>query len=117
MPKHRLRREIIATVVVNDMVNKAGTSFDHRMLEESGASVPDITRAHIAARDVFAHATSCGRRWRRSTARSSPDVQLDLWLRLRQLVERGVLWLLRHRRPPLDLEADGRGLRARRRSC
>ena len=53
MPKHRLRREIVATVVVNDMVNKAGTSFDHRMLEESGASVPDITRAHIAARDVF----------------------------------------------------------------
>ena len=104
MPKHRLKREIIATVVVNDMVNKAGTSFDHRMLEESGASVPDITRAHIAARDVFAMREL----WSAVEAldgKIDPNVQRDLWLRLRQLVERGVLWLLRHRRPPLDLEA------------
>ena len=104
MPRHRLRREIIATVVVNDMVNKAGTSFDHRMLEESGAGVADVTRAHVAARDIF------GLRplWAAVEAldgQVAPDVQLDLWLQLRQLVERGVLWLLRHRRPPLDLEA------------
>jgi glutamate dehydrogenase len=31
------------------------------------------------------------------------DVQFELFLDLRRMVERGVLWLLRHRRPPLDL--------------
>ena len=36
---HRLRREIVATSIVNNMVNLAGISFDHRMTEDSGASV------------------------------------------------------------------------------
>ena len=42
---HRLRREIITTDLVNNMVNLAGISFDHRMSEQSGASVADVTRA------------------------------------------------------------------------
>ena len=51
--RHRLRREIIATQLVNQMVNLSGISFDHRMTEETGASVVDITRAWVAARDIF----------------------------------------------------------------
>jgi glutamate dehydrogenase len=104
MPQHRLRREIVTTEIVNDMVNKAGTSFDHRMLEETGATVPDVTRAHVAARDVFA----MREHWaevERLDGLVPADCQLELWLHLRQMVERGVLWLLRHRRPPLDLGA------------
>jgi glutamate dehydrogenase len=104
VPQHRLRREITATVVANDMVNMAGTSFDHRMSEETGANVPDITRAHIAARDVY----DLRRHWadiEDLDGRVLAEVQLELWLMLRQMVERGVLWLLRHRRPPLDLAA------------
>ena len=53
---HRLRREIIATTIVNDMVNLAGISFDHRMTEDSGASVSDVTRAFLAAREIFGFA-------------------------------------------------------------
>ena len=34
---HRLRREIIATQVANQMVNLSGISFDHRMTEDTGA--------------------------------------------------------------------------------
>ena len=34
--RHRLRREIIATTLVNSMVNLAGISFDHRMTEDTG---------------------------------------------------------------------------------
>ena len=33
------------------------------------------------------------------------DTQLDLFLDCRRMVERGALWLLRHRRPPLDIAA------------
>ena len=36
------------------------------------------------------------------------DTQLDLFLDCRRMVERGALWLLRHRRPPLDLADDRR---------
>ena len=45
---HRLRREIVATSIVNNMVNLAGISFDHRMTEDSGASVSDVARAFLA---------------------------------------------------------------------
>jgi len=104
VPGHRLRREILATVVVNEMVNMAGTSFDHRMSEETGATVADITRAHVAARDVF-HMREHWAAIELLDGRVVADVQHELWLQLRQLVERGVVWLLRHRRPPLDLHA------------
>ena len=36
MGGHRLRREIVATGLTNEMVNRAGTSFDFRMTDETG---------------------------------------------------------------------------------
>ncbi len=53
MRTHPLRREIITTEVVNDMVDRSGTTFLFRMNEETGASVPDITCAWLVARRVF----------------------------------------------------------------
>jgi glutamate dehydrogenase len=104
LPTHRLRREILSTRVVNDMVNLAGTSFIHRMSEETGASVADITRCHVAARDVF----SVREQWAAIELLDGTvdaETQLALFLDLRRMAERGVLWLLRHRRPPLDIGA------------
>ena len=104
MTGHRLRREIVATVLTNEMVNWAGTSFDFRMTDETGAGVADITRAHVVAADVHGLAG-----WWERIDHLDPtidaDVQFELFLDLRRMVERGVLWLLRHRRPPLDLAA------------
>ncbi len=60
-PTHPLRREIITTVVVNDMINRVGTTFVHRAAEETGADVAaDRARVHRRARGVRA-AASCGR--------------------------------------------------------
>src|SRR4029077_8862974 len=84
------------------VVNRAGTSFDFRMTDETGAGVADITRAHVVASDVHGMP-----RWWDRIDHLDPsigtDVQLELLRELRRMVERGVLWLLRHRRPPLDL--------------
>ncbi len=38
MESHPLRREIIVTQVVNDLVNGAGMTFFHRLSEETAAS-------------------------------------------------------------------------------
>ena len=51
--RHPLRREIIATRVVNDLVNRAGTTFAFRLREETGARRRDIARAYTVAREVF----------------------------------------------------------------
>ncbi len=101
---HPLRREIIATAVGNQMVNLSGISFDNRMTEDTGAEVVDVTRAWIVAREVFRFPEL----WAEIDALTGEvalDTQLDLFLDCRRMVERGALWLLRHRRPPISIAA------------
>lgn len=50
---HALSREIVTTLLVNDTVNTGGTSFLHRLREETGASLDEIVRAQTAARAIF----------------------------------------------------------------
>jgi len=53
MAGHRLRREIISTALVNEVVNRGGTSFVYRAMEESGASAADVMRAYVVVREAF----------------------------------------------------------------
>jgi len=50
---HRLRREIIATQITNDLVSVMGPTFHLRMAMLTAATAADITRAYIAARDLL----------------------------------------------------------------
>ena len=100
--------------VVNQMVNLSGISFDHRMTEDTGASVVDVTRAWIVAREVLGFPAL----WAEIDALGGVvplDVQLDLFLDCRRMAERGALWLLRHRRPPIDIAGRGGPVPARHR--
>ncbi len=100
--EHRLRREIVATRVVNSMVNLAGISFDHRMTEDSGASVSDVARAFVAAREIFGFAEIWDEIDALGSSVSAAD-QIELFLDARRMAERGAGWLLRNRRPPLAI--------------
>ncbi len=51
--RHRLRREIIATMVANSIVNRMGPTFVRDMAEKSGADAGEIARAYAVVRDVF----------------------------------------------------------------
>ena len=62
----------------------------------------EIVRAQTAARAIFGSARS-GTRSRRSTTRSTADVQTRIRLHSRRLVERGTRWLLNNRPQPLQL--------------
>ena len=50
--EHRLRRELIATLVANEVVDLLGSSFVSRLATELGASPSEIVRAYRIARDV-----------------------------------------------------------------
>ncbi|MFJ5263487.1 NAD-glutamate dehydrogenase [Streptomyces sp. NPDC088387] len=99
---HPLRREITTTVLVNDTVNTGGTTYLHRLREETGASLEEIVRAQTAARAIFRSAPV----W---DAVESLDntvdagVQTRIRLHSRRLVERGTRWLLNNRPQPLEL--------------
>ncbi len=51
--KHRLRREIIATRLANEIVDTCGAAFAHRMIDLTGASVADIALSYEAARRIL----------------------------------------------------------------
>ncbi len=104
MGSHRLRREIIATALVNRMVNHAGTTFAYRMGEELAAAASDVVRAHTVASEVFA----VPQLWREVEAldtRVPTATQTTLLLEGRRLVERASRWLLTTPRQPLDIAA------------
>ncbi|WP_405908274.1 NAD-glutamate dehydrogenase [Streptomyces sp. NBC_00828] len=99
---HALRREIVTTVLVNDTVNTGGTSFLHRLREETGASLEEIVRAQTAARAIF----ESSKVWDSVEALDNvvaADVQTRIRLHSRRLVERGTRWLLNNRPQPLQL--------------
>lgn len=50
---HRLRRDIIATVLANDIVNRGGATFVSRLQDKTGQSAEDVLRAYIVVRDGF----------------------------------------------------------------
>jgi glutamate dehydrogenase len=102
MRAHRLRREIIATQVVNNMAHGGGTTFAFRLHEESGAPASEIARAYAAARDIF----EMRPQWGEIEAldnRVEAGVQIEMLLAGRRLIERGSRWLLRNRARPLDI--------------
>lgn len=99
---HALSREIVTTVLVNDTVNTGGSTFLHRLREETGASVEEIVRAQTAAREIFGLSAV----WDAVEAldnKVAADVQTRIRLHSRRLVERGTRWLLGNRPQPLEL--------------
>ncbi|MFC9946086.1 NAD-glutamate dehydrogenase [Streptomyces pratensis] len=99
---HALRREIITTVLVNDTVNSGGSTFLHRLREETGASLEEIVRAQFAAREIFGLSAV----WDAVEAldnKVAADVQTRIRLHSRRLVERGSRWLLGNRPQPVGI--------------
>ncbi|MBP0460991.1 NAD-glutamate dehydrogenase [Streptomyces montanisoli] len=99
---HALHREIITTVLVNDTVNMGGSTFLHRLREETGASTEEVIRAHTAAREIF----GLGAVWDAVEDLDNTvaaDVQTQIRLHSRRLVERATRWLLGNRPQPLEI--------------
>jgi len=94
---HPLRREIIATHVTNSMVNRVGSTFVHRMREETGADSAQVVRAYMVAREAYGMVEV----WQASEAlghRVPDHKQGEMLLASRRLIMRAALWLLRNRR-------------------
>ncbi|PSK97890.1 glutamate dehydrogenase [Haloactinopolyspora alba] len=100
--EHPLRREIITNVVVNQLVNEAGTTFAYRLAMETGGSLEDLARAHTVAGVVF-------RMPELHAAVNDLDtvvpfeVQTEMRLAGRTITERATRWLTVNRRPPMDI--------------
>ncbi|MFG1890235.1 NAD-glutamate dehydrogenase [Micromonospora sp. NPDC049051] len=105
MGQHRLRRDIVTTVLVNEAVNRGGISFVFRVVEETAAPAADVIRAYVVVREVFGlHAL-----WDAVEAldnKVDPELQTSVYLDTRRLLDRAVRWLVTNRRSPIDVPAE-----------
>jgi glutamate dehydrogenase len=102
MREHRLRREIIATVVANQLVDRAGSTFVFRLAEETGASASTLARAFAIAREVFDMRSY----WAAVEALDNQvpaTLQLEMLLEGRKLVERATRRLVHADPGPGDI--------------
>jgi glutamate dehydrogenase len=109
---HPLRREIIATVVTNDLVNRARLTFIHDMRARTGRTTPEITQAYLIVREVFGLPSL----WAEIEAldnRVAAQVQVEMLLEIGELTERAASWLLYRKRLELGREVERLGPSAR----
>ena len=84
--QHPLRRELIATIVANRVLNSQGSTFVSRLEAEMGASPAQVVRAYRIARDV----TLAGQRWsaiEELTGTLDPALQREMLGSIDNLVE------------------------------
>ena len=103
MADHRLRREIIATVLTNDFVNRLGPTFAFRLHSEIGANVAELMRAFVVTAKLF-DMDSLWSEIESLDNKVPSSTQCDMMILVRGLVERSIHWLIRARRAQGDIE-------------
>ena len=99
---HRLRREIVATMITNSIVNRTGFSFAHSLMQATGLPAADIAQAYIATRDAFSLRTL----WSEIEAldgKAPAVLQSQLFANLNQFIEHHCHWFLAHTPQPMDI--------------
>lgn len=104
---HQLRREIVTTMLVNDMVDASGITYAFRITEDIGIRPVDAVRTYVATDAIF----GIGELWRQICASSeqngiSVTVSDRMTLDTRRLIDRAGRWLLNYRPQPLAVGAE-----------
>jgi glutamate dehydrogenase len=99
---HALKREIIATVVTNSIINRTGITLIHALTEDTGMSCADAARAYAAGRDAF----SLRELWEEVEAldgKIEVGTQVELFRQLTIFAWRVTSWFLRNAPQPLNV--------------
>ena len=100
--KHRLRREIIATRLTNNMINRMGGTFVNEVMEKTGMGVAAISRAWFIAQEIL----EMPEIWSKIESLDNKvpaATQTSMLLDTHHLLEWMTLWLLRHGQKNLDI--------------
>jgi len=94
MRRHRLRREIIATVIGNELINLCGPTFPGRLMAAAGCGVRELVVSFEAAREVL----DFGEIWSRVAAldgKAPTAGQTALFRELAYVLRGQTYWLAR----------------------
>jgi len=93
--RHPLRKEIIATILSNQIANNIGIGFGSRIREETGATIEDIAKAYVVCVEVFDLYDT----WRKLEKLDNvvhENDRYDCFQAVSGLLERSISWLLRN---------------------
>ena len=103
--RHRLKREIVVTVVSNDLVNRVGINFVHEVREKTGMAPADVVRAYVVAREIFGMRDLWGEI--EALDNKAPALlQARMLVESGRLIEREAVWFLREVGPGLDIATE-----------
>jgi glutamate dehydrogenase len=103
MRAHRLEREIIATTLANQVINRAGLTFVLNAKEETGLAVDQIVSAYLVVRETFNLAPT----WEaidRLDYKTPWEVQMAMHEVVVDFVQHQAVWFLRNMPRPLNVE-------------
>ncbi|HMA13925.1 MAG TPA: NAD-glutamate dehydrogenase, partial [Kiloniellaceae bacterium] len=103
--RHRLKREIIVTVVSNNLINRVGINFVHEVREKTGMPPEEVVKAYVIAREIFGMRAL----WAEIEAldnRVPASLQARMLVECGRLIEREAVWLLREVGVPLDIAGE-----------
>jgi glutamate dehydrogenase len=92
---HRLRREIIATSLVNAVINRGGPACVVRLIDDTDADIPTIVMAYVAVDESY------GLKWLNDAIDALDDcidgqLQLSLYAAVQDLLLSRMVWYLRN---------------------
>jgi glutamate dehydrogenase len=91
--KHLLKRDIIATTIANDVINRMGITYVHLIAKERGIEVAEIVKIYLLIRHIFSveklqYSIEC-------LEKRIPMVeQYQILLRLKELIRNSTYWFL-----------------------
>jgi glutamate dehydrogenase len=92
---HRLRREIISTMLANSMVNRGGATFITRLMDQTGATTTEIAQGFVAVRNSYGLTELNGEIDRLDT-KIDGELQLELYSEVQSLLLERVVWFKRN---------------------
>jgi glutamate dehydrogenase len=100
---HPLRREIVATVLTNEIVNRAGITYIRSIHQDTGHDICNIVRAYVVVREVFDLSSLWGEiEGLQGTVTS--DTHIGLFTQVTRFLRRMSVWFLSNSQQPLAME-------------
>jgi glutamate dehydrogenase len=93
--QHPLRKEIIATILSNQIANNIGIGFGYRIREETGTTLEDIAKAYVVCVEVFDLYDTWRKLERLDNVVHEQD-RYEIFQTVSGLLERSISWLLRN---------------------
>jgi len=102
IPGHRLSREILATLVANDLVNRMGPSFVKRVQADTGANIVTVARAYQVAR-IICRAGPLLRKIESLDYEIPASAQVSMMFEVSRTLRHACYWLIEQYGDTLDI--------------